>query len=87
MSAFPVASAYVTEQIGSYSHIHRCVSLVSRALHDKKHAQETRARQNDVTTPREPASRLLRVSCFQLLDVDRHFYDFYDWALTDFGPC
>ena len=40
-------------------------------------------------TPREPASSRLRVFCFNFksLDVDRHVYDFYDWALTDFGPC
>ena len=45
-----------------------------------------RGRQDDVTTPREPASRFLRVSCFKFnsLAVDGHVYD---WALTDFGRC
>ena len=54
--SLPVASACVTEQIGSCSHVYQWVSLVSRALHDKKQAQEARGRQDDVTTPREPAS-------------------------------
>ena len=65
------------EQIGSCNHVYQCVSLVPRALHDKKQAQEARGRQDDVTTPREPASRLLPVSCFKSLDVDRHFYQWH----------
>ena len=60
--SLPVAPAYIIEQISSCNHVYQCVSLVSRALHDKKQAQEARGRQDDVTTPREQASRLLRVS-------------------------
>ena len=37
-----------------------------------------------VTQPREPASRFVRVSCFNSLDVDRRVHD---WVLTDFGLC
>ena len=50
-----MACAYVTEHTRSCVHVHRCVSLVSHALHDKKHA--LRRREEDRMTSRRHVSR------------------------------